>query len=377
MRHRIARVGLAVFLAGGLILAPGTPASADSVRDSEWPLRFLNIAEAQKITQGEGITVAVLDTGIDATQPDLTGSILAGYDDWSPAKDGRTDPQGHGTGIAALIAGHGHGANGADGILGVAPMAKILPYTIYRPNDTKHSFAAALTGQGIRWAVDHGAQVICIASAGDADIKDDVNYALGKGIPVVAGADNLPGVNPGFPATYPGVISVSSVDETGKFAATVSTSGYGIRFSAPGVNIPVTKLGGGYATTSGNSLATALTAGVVALIRAKYPTLSGDAVFERLKATVTDGGTPGLDDQYGYGTINPVAALTQQNTNPSASAPTTNVAAKPNATTSAPTYTTAQLVVGYSLLAGCVLVVGAIGVTTVVLIRRRRRRLSG
>jgi type VII secretion-associated serine protease mycosin len=367
---------LALILAFGLVLASSAPALADSVRQSQWPLRFLHVEEAQQITRGEGITVAVLDTGVDATQSDLTGNVLSGYDDWASARDGRSDGDGHGTSVAALIAGHGHGAGGGDGILGVAPKAKILPYTIYNPDDPRQIHTTAKLAAGIRWAVDRGVQVICIASAGGggADLESAVQYALGKGVPVVAGADNRPDTDPGFPAIYSGVISVSSVDEQGNFATEISTTGDGIRFSAPGDNIIVPKRGGGYESAEGNSYATALTAGVVALIRAKYPTLNASQVFQRLQATVVDRGSKGWDRQYGYGTIDPIAALTRENVDPSPSVSASRSSEEDLPVAGPPhKYSTAQLVVGYGILAGCVLVVIAAVAAVVIVVRRRRR----
>jgi hypothetical protein len=111
---------------------------------------------------------------------------------------------------------------------------------------------------------------------------------------------------------------MSSVDDQGNFAK-FSASGQGIKFAAPGVNIQNPNVGGGYRSSQGNSLAAALTAGVVALIKAKYPNVSADGVFQRLKATAVDKGPPGWDAQYGYGVINPLAALTADVADPSGS----------------------------------------------------------
>ena len=379
MRSRLWSVLGVGALSFGLVLSPATAAMADSARDAQWSLKFLQASAAQQITQGEGVTVAVLDTGVDPGQVDLAGSVLPGFDDWTSARDGHTDRDGHGTRVSALIAGHGHGTDGTAGILGIAPKAKILPYAIFAPDDPERRFATAKLAVGIRWAVDHGAQVICIANAGggSSDLELAIQYALVKGVSVVAGANNLPAVDPGFPATYSGVISLSSVDERGEFAAAVSTTGSAIRLSAPGVNIMAPKRGGGYERVSGNSAATALAAGVVALVRAKFPSLTPAQVLQRLQATAVDRGSKGWDRQYGYGTIDPVAALTKEDVGASASAPRS---AAPTAAQTQPVaegddrdYSTGQLVAAVAMVAVCVLVVVGIVVAVVLVVRRRRR----
>src|SRR5690606_18374218 len=132
---------------------------ADQVRQAQWYLRFLEIDRVHKITQGEGVTVAVIDTGVDADHPDLAGAVRPGADfaiRKATPPDGRVDKDGHGTAMAGLIAGR---ARGGQGILGIAPKATMLPVRAADFLDSR----AAYTDEAIRWAVDQGAQVISMA----------------------------------------------------------------------------------------------------------------------------------------------------------------------------------------------------------------------
>jgi type VII secretion-associated serine protease mycosin len=288
------------------VLFPADPAYADGERDQQWPLAFLRVAEAQQHSQGTGVVVAVLDSGVDATHPDLVGNVLPGMDVVTGSADGgQIDRIGHGTGMAGLIAGHGHGAGNSQGLLGIAPQAKILPV---RDGDEQ---GTALV-DGIEWAVAHGAKVISI-SQGQSNralpLKQAVDDAIAHDIVVVAAAGNIPGTSVDYPAAYPGVVAVSGVDRQGNHAPG-SIAGPEVQLAAPSVDIVRPTVGHGYVTGTGTSDATAIVSGVAALVRAKYPNLSATEVVHRLTATATDKGPPGRDNEYGYGIVNPVAALT-------------------------------------------------------------------
>jgi type VII secretion-associated serine protease mycosin len=282
-------------------------ASADQVRDDQWHLRFLNVAEAQRITKGDGVTVAVIDTGVQL-HPALSGNVLAGtVVDPASSGDGRADRIGHGTAMAGLIAAHGTGQNA--GALGIAPRAKILPIT---DNVSSVQGSNELTAAAINWAVAHGADVISISSGGgpSSSLRAAVATALEADVVVVAAVGNRPGASAvQFPAFYPGVVAVGATDRNGNLAA-ISTTGRGVVITAPGVDIVSTGLNGKYRTGTGTSDSTAIVSGAVALIRSKYPDLPAAEVVHRLEATATDKGPPGLDEQYGYGVLNLVAALT-------------------------------------------------------------------
>jgi type VII secretion-associated serine protease mycosin len=289
-------------------LLPSTPAYADNIRDAQWHLGFLNVAEAQRLgNDGAGVTVAVVDSGVDPSHPDLTGNVLPGTDFVNQGDNGQRDTDGHGTAMAGLIAAHGHGT--AAGALGIAPRSQILPVHVANFYDPVEKRAA----QGIVWAAQHGAKVICIALSGhsnDAELRQAVERAFAADVVVVAAVGNRPrDTEVTYPAAYPGVIAAAGVDQHGNHAD-VSVTGPEVVLAAPAVDIVSPRLNGKYSQNIGTSDATAIIAGVAALVRAKYPQLSAAEVVHRLTATATDKGAPGRDNEYGYGIVNPVAALT-------------------------------------------------------------------
>jgi len=362
----------------GLLLAGAvaSPARADAVRDAQWQLGFLRMAEAHRIVQGESMTVAVLDTGVDVDHPDLAGAVLAGIDGWTPAKDGRSDGSDskHGTGVATLIAGRGHGPGGTAGILGVAPKARILPVGVWPPGTTE--LRSDNVAYGIRWAVDQGAHVICIAGGGNADneVIPAIRYAVDRGVPVVAAAGNRP-QDPiiRYPAADLYAFAVSAVDRIGNFAA-ISVSGAGMDFAAPGVDIQVPEPGGGYHSASGTSTSAAFVAGTVALIRQRHPHLSVRQVYDRLKATAVDKGKPGVDNEYGWGVIDPVAALTatMPGEPPASRSPTTS--ATPPGPADRGDGGGSGAVIAVAAAGGALLVVAAVVGVQLAVRRRRGRR---
>jgi type VII secretion-associated serine protease mycosin len=293
------------------------PAFGDEVRNNQWHLKALHIVAVHRITQGEGVTVAVVDTGVDP-HPDLRRNLLRGtVVDPQASGDGRTDRIGHGTAMAGLIAAHGR-ASGS-GVLGIAPAAKILPVTA---NAAREVGDADLVAAGVEWATAHGADVINVSSSGGPSprLRSAVQAALDAGAVVVAAAGNTPSaLAVQFPALYPGVVAVGATDEKGEHAG-ISVTGRGIVLSAPGVNIHSTSLGGRYQVATGTSDATAIVSGAAALVRSRFPDLPAAEVVHRLTATATDKGAPGWDEQYGYGVLNLVAALTADV--PPSSAPT-------------------------------------------------------
>lgn len=290
-------------------IAPTSPAQADSIRNREWFLHTINAAKANQITEGAGLVVAVIDTGVDASHTDLIGSVLAGSDIFDKNSGKEIDIAGHGTLMAGLIAGHGHGPRGSSGVRGVAPFSKILPIRI---SATEVATSVALI-EGIDWAVSHGAKVICLALSertGTPRLQAAIESALRADVVVVAAVGNLPGSSDvEYPAAYPGVLAAAGTDERGRHAA-VSVTGPEVVLSAPATNIVSTYKDGGYGMGTGTSNSTAIIAGAAALVRAKFPKLSAVEVIHRLTATAIDKGPPGRDDQYGYGIVNLIGALT-------------------------------------------------------------------
>lgn len=278
---------------------------ADDITDGQWYVYDLQLATAHRLSTGKGVIVAVVDTGVDATHPALKESVLRGADfsasDLVSHGDGGIDVDGHGTAMAGLVAGHGR-------IMGVAPAAKILPVRVARDQGAGRTNDAA----AILWAVDHGARVINVSSGALlADPREAyaIEQALAKDIVVVAGAGNEPESSAvAYPAHYSGVIAVAATTKSRK-AAAVSVAGPEIVLCAPGEHISSSRLRHGYAVATGTSDSTALVSGVAALVRSRFPQMSAREVVRRLTATAIDLGPKGRDDQFGYGLVDPVAAL--------------------------------------------------------------------
>ncbi|MET8361975.1 S8 family serine peptidase [Micromonospora sp. NPDC049580] len=282
------------------------PADVERIRNDQWHLAFLKVTEAQLISKGEGVVVAVPDTGVDP-HPDLSGNLLTGADIVAGGSgDGHKDSNSHGTSMAGLIAAHGRTAG--KGALGIAPRSKILPIMASASDNFGEADDLAAA---IEFATSKRAQVINISSGGASTPRliRAVEAALAANIIVVAAVGNTPYQPGSYPATEEGVIAVGGVDRDGQHAA-VSVTGPEIDVVAPAVDIYSTSYGGKYSKGTGTSSATAIVAGAAALIRSKYPYLPAQEVAHRLTATAIDKGPPGRDDEYGYGVIDLVAALT-------------------------------------------------------------------
>ncbi|WP_420846453.1 S8 family serine peptidase [Micromonospora terminaliae] len=284
-----------------------SPDAAARIRPDQWHLGYLKVGEAHRISRGEGVVVAVADTGVDPHQ-DLRENLLAGTTTISGTPgDGRKDLNSHGTSMAGLIAAHGR--SDGTGALGIAPQAKILPIQSSGANNAGTADDLAL---GIDFAIAHGAGVICVSSVGGAspELIRAVKAAVSANVVVVAAAGNAPKDSyVGYPAREQGVIGVGGINRLGDHAS-VSVVGPDVDIVAPAVDIYSTSYRGKYSKGTGTSSATAIVAGAAALIRSKYPNLPAQEVAHRLTATAIDKGPPGRDDQYGYGVIDLVAALT-------------------------------------------------------------------
>ncbi|WBB65279.1 S8 family serine peptidase [Micromonospora sp. WMMD812] len=298
----------------GPLVAPA-PAQADTVRELQWHLDTLKISEAHRLSKGRGVVVAVVDSGVHAAHPDLKGQVLRGRG-LGPgvAADGRTDPDvkgGHGTAMAGIIAGRGGGAMHA---LGIAPEAKILPLGL-GPEEAGYREAPA----AIRWAVDAGADVLNLSFGGqgpDQETADAVRYALSKDVVVVAATGNR---DSGYrqipePASIPGVIAVGAATRSGGLWGETVT-GPEMALSAPGERLiapaPPGASPNGYLVSDGTSNATAVVSGVAALVRARYPDLDAANVVNRLIRTARDRGPAGRDPEYGFGSVDVLAALSR------------------------------------------------------------------
>jgi type VII secretion-associated serine protease mycosin len=330
------RVRAAALTIAASAILPTAPANADSIRGDQWHLKYLKISSAQVISKGAGVTVAVVDTGV-YRHPDLRKNLLTGGSVIPGDKANSGDQEGHGTGMAGLIAAHGR--DGHDSALGVAPAAKVLPVKMQKPGDPSGALDIAA---GIEWAVAHGADVINVSAAAGPSIAldDAVKAATENDIVVVAGAGNAGQTHGfGYPARIPAVLAVGAIDRSGKHAK-FSLSGNQMGICAPGVDITSTGLNGRYRTSFGTSPATAIVSGAAALVRAKFPELSAPEVIHRLQATATDNGKPGRDDDCGFGVLNVVKALTAD-VPPLAGGSTESAAPTAAPTTAAPAATTA------------------------------------
>ncbi|MFJ8183984.1 type VII secretion-associated serine protease mycosin [Streptomyces sp. NPDC096105] len=321
MRKRPAALG--GLLAAALVLVPTTTARADGIRDRQWSLEALHTEEAWRTTRGAGVTVAVLDTGVEADHPDLDGNVLEGKDLVGfGAREGDEAWARHGTAMAGIIAGHGHGPGNGDGVLGVAPEAKILPVrVILEDRDPARAKARSTRGnalaEGIRWAADHGADVINLslgddsASAHPEPGEDEaIQYALRKGVVVVASAGNggEKGDRISYPAAYPGVIAATAVDRYGT-RAPFSTRRWYATVSAPGVDVIIADPDHKYYEGWGTSAAAAFVSGAVALVRSAHPDLTPAQIKRLLEDTARNAPAAGRDDSRGSGFVDPAAAI--------------------------------------------------------------------
>ncbi|SFD39103.1 type VII secretion-associated serine protease mycosin [Streptomyces aidingensis] len=326
-RHRptaLLALLLGTALALGATPAGTAPAVADTIRDQQrWALDAINAPAAWRTTRGAGVTVAVLDTGVDAGHPDLAGAVLEGRDFVTHgAEPGDEHWAGHGTAMAGIIAGRGHGAGSGSGIIGVAPEAEILPVRVLLEEDDparaeEREAPGNAVADGIRWAVDQGAEVINLSLGDDSpsahpDPEEDaaIRYALARGVVVVASAGNggESGDPVSYPAGYPGVIAVTAVDRSGA-RAPFSTQRWYATVSAPGKDVIIAAPGDRYMQGWGTSAAAAFVSGSVALLRSAYPELSPAQIKGLLAGTAQNAPEGGRDDRLGGGLVDPAAAI--------------------------------------------------------------------
>ena len=284
-----------------LLVRPDITSADDQHYSDAWHLATINAPAAWDNSLGNGVIVAVLDTGVDASHPDLQGQLVPGWNMYDNNSN-TADVYGHGTKVAGVIAAS---SNNAIGVTSIAWNAKIMPVRISGPDGWASTSTIA---SGLNWAADNGAQVanISYAVSNSGAITSAAENLRNKGGVVCAAAGN--DGNQLSTAPNPSIITVSATNSSD---ALTGWSNYGslIDVSAPGAGIWSTSNGGGYAAVSGTSFSSPATAAVVALIMARNPSLSPAQVENILMNSAVDLGTPGQDDFFGHGRVDAAAAV--------------------------------------------------------------------
>ena len=311
---------------------PGDPFSSQ-----QWGLARIRASEAWSVATGNGVTIAVVDTGVDLSHPDLAANVDterdADFVDGKADTDGAQDTAGHGTHVAGIAAAV---TNNGVGVAGVAPKARILPIRVLGPQENRTARIAA----GIRYAADQGAQVVNLSLSYDAPghvdavvtgslrpVHEAIAYALSKDVVVVASAGNDTLPLCAEPAAVDGVLCVGAVDRSDRPAYYTNFDSRRSKsyLVAPGGDqglscandILSTWLRGaarscssvdGYESYAGTSMATPFVSGVAALLVQKG--LKGSAVVSCMLGTADDLGVPGRDPVFGYGRLNAYRAVT-------------------------------------------------------------------
>lgn len=370
---------LAVLTVAVTMGAPASPAFAerDVVADAQkWYLDLLKIKQVHQVTKGAGQIVGVMDTDVDPSLPDLKDRVVPGH-----AFSDLTSPEGygnrdfHGTSMAGIIAGRG----GFDRVLGIAPEAKVMPLSL------GVGFGEPDIVAGMRWAADNGIKVLNMSLGSVREPSEReiaaARYAMSKDVVLVTSMGNTEDMTQvNSLARIPGVVAVTGLDRSSRFWSG-SQKGPAAVLSAPGDMVvgpcPTRHCTDGRGAGSGTSASAAVVSGVAALIRAKYPDLNAAAVINRMIVTADDLGRKGRDDEYGFGRVDPLAALTEDVPAPAANPLLPSAA--PQAGDAAPPAERGSFLggpAGIALAGGAVLVVVAL-LTTFLVVRRRRRPTAG
>jgi len=279
------------------------PAESTSSPSPASPIQYvvdkLHLAQAHRLSKGDGVLIAMIDSAVDAEHPDLQGTVVERFDD--PGTDAHADP--HGTGMAGAIASHQQ-------LLGVAPGAKLLTVRAFAPGTTDRVL------KGLDWAIRKGARIINMSFAGPFDpmLQEVLKRARAKDVLLVAAAGNAgPTSPPVYPGADPNVIAVTATDGDDKLFSRANRGRY-VAVAAPGVDILVPAPDAAYQLTTGTSVAAAHVSGVAALMMARNPKASVDTIREILLSTAKDLGPKGRDDQFGWGLVDPIKALTTLDT---------------------------------------------------------------
>ncbi|AZK96847.1 S8 family serine peptidase [Streptomyces tsukubensis] len=323
---RALRQGMLCTLAAACVWAGGAlgaaPAAAAAGQPGQWYLDAMGAAEMWKVTTGKGITVAVVDTGVNATTPSLRGQVVKGFDATEAAGTETDDYNGHGTTMAEMIAGTGKGG----GLQGLAPGAKIMPMRIANTEfQNENKVNAQDSADAIRAAADSEAKIINVSFASEFSTSQEraaVEYAHGKGKLIFAGAGNnaRTGNKPQYPASYPDAIGVASADKKGTVAEH-SQHGDNVDITAPGTDVPVwcDESFQKYCKGSGTSAATAIASASAALVWSAHPDWTANQVLRALIDTAGRSWAKGTRSNYlGHGLIRPAQIVVDKKGDPGA-----------------------------------------------------------
>jgi subtilisin family serine protease len=285
------------------VLQDAGAAHASTGDAMQYVVSKLHLPQAHDLATGEHVMVAVIDSGIDSSHPELQGAVAGRFDTFK----GDSAAQPHGTAMASAIAAHGR-------LIGVAPAAHILAVRAF---DAAPAGAHATTTRildALQWIAGSGARVVNMSFTGpaDASVHEMITSIRRKGLVLVAAAGNDgPQAPPAYPAAYPEVIAVTATDADDRLLGVANHGSY-VAVAAPGVDIFVAAPGGAYDFTTGTSVATAHVSGIAALLIARNPGLTPEAVESILMRTAKDLGPKGRDDEFGAGLVDAYEALLTQ-----------------------------------------------------------------
>jgi subtilisin family serine protease len=267
---------------------------------AQYIVQKFQLGEAQRITKGDNLVIAVIDSEIDAMHPDLVGVVTSRYD----AGCGATAPDAHGTGMAGAIASHAH-------LLGVAPNAKVIAVCAFGGGAAQATSSSVKIINGLDYAIARGARIVNMSFAGPYDkaLAQALQVAREKGVLLIGAAGNAgPQSPPLYPGADPNVMAVTATDPDDHLFNGANQGKY-ITVAAPGVDVLVPAPNEGVQFTTGTSVATAEVSGVAALLIAQRPSRTPTEVRTTLTSTAKHLGAKGVNPQFGAGLVDPLKAL--------------------------------------------------------------------
>jgi len=268
---------------------------------AQYALTKLRLPQAHTLARGANVTIAVIDSGIDAKHPELANSVADNFDALGSAEG----PHVHGTGIAGAIVAHAR-------LMGSAPEARIIAIRAFGGANGGAESSSYIILRSLNYAAEHGAQIVNMSFAGpkDAVIERAIAATAARGLVLIAAAGNAGAKSPPlYPAANPNVIAVSATDQQDRLFSASNRGNY-IALAAPGVDIFLPAPDGKYQMTSGTSFSAAYVSGVAALLLARNYALKPEALRMTLAKTARDLGSPGRDDLFGDGQADAFAAVT-------------------------------------------------------------------